>query len=141
MYQKDYILRMIEMIGDLIAGIMGLIRKGEFPKAEQSIENAYQDILKQDASFFQKIPKEALTDKLIREHNYTNNHLEILAELFYAQAELSLAQGNREDSLSFYEKALILLDFVVKESKTFSIEKLSEISLIQKQIANLQKAV
>ncbi len=32
MYQKDYILRMIEMLGDLIAGIFGLIRKGEYSR-------------------------------------------------------------------------------------------------------------
>jgi hypothetical protein len=33
MYQKDYILRMIEMLGEMIAGILGLIKKGEFEQA------------------------------------------------------------------------------------------------------------
>ena len=39
MYQKDYILRMIEMLGDLIAGIFGLIRKGEYSKACRKYSN------------------------------------------------------------------------------------------------------
>ncbi len=33
MYQKDYILRMIEMLGDMLAAIFGLVRKGEYQKA------------------------------------------------------------------------------------------------------------
>ncbi len=30
MYQKDYILRMIEMLGELVRAILGLIVKGNF---------------------------------------------------------------------------------------------------------------
>jgi hypothetical protein len=140
MYQRDYILKMIEMMGDLIAGILGLIRKGKYRQASQSLENAYTDFLKQDASLLQSIPKEDLTSKLLKEHNYTNGHLEILSELFYAQAELSYAQGKRNDSIEFYEKSLILLDFIAKESKTFSIEKQSRVSFIQEQIARLKSS-
>ncbi len=41
MYQKDFILRMIEMLAELVAGILGLIKKGDFQKASQSIDNAF----------------------------------------------------------------------------------------------------
>jgi len=138
MYRQDYILRMIEMLADLIAGILGLIKKGDFQKASRSLDNAYYDFLKQDAAFFQSISTKELTNKLIIEHNFTNGHLEILSELFYAQAELLYAQGNRINSLEFYEKSLVLLDFVIKESKTFSIEKQSKVSLIQNRITKLK---
>jgi hypothetical protein len=138
MYRQDYILRMIEMLAELIAGILRLIRKGDFQKASQSLNNIYQDFLMQDAAFFQHIPIEELTDKLLVEHNFTNNHLEILSELFYMEAELSYAQGNRIKSLVFYEKSLDLLDFVVNESKTFSLEKQSKICLIQNCIDKLK---
>jgi hypothetical protein len=137
MYQRDYILKMIEMLTDLIAGIFGLIKKGDYQKASQSLDNAYFDYLKQDASFFQNIPKEDLTIKLLKEHNYNNGHLEILSELFYAQAELSNAQGNQIESLIFFEKSLKLLNFVIKESKSFSLEKQSKVSIIQNQITKI----
>ena len=137
MYKRDYILRMIEMLTDLIAGILGLIKKGDYQKASQSLDNAYYDNLKQDASFFQGIPKEDLTTRLLKEHHYTHGHLEILSELFYAQAELLNAQGNQIESLNFYEKSLVLLNFVIKGSKTFSIEKQSKVSLIQNQIIKI----
>ncbi|MBN2350578.1 MAG: hypothetical protein JXJ22_17200 [Bacteroidales bacterium] len=138
MYQRDFILRMIEMLGELIAGILGLIKKGNFQKASQSIENAYQELLKQDASYFNKIPYNDLTDTLIREHNFTNGHLEILSELFYAQAELSYAQGNYNESLEFYQKSLILLKFIIKELKIFSFEKQSKIDHLQNRIDELE---
>lgn len=138
MYQKDFILRMIEMLAELVAGILGLIKKGDFQKASQSIDSAYQDLLKEDSSFFNKIPLKKLTDNLIQEHNYTNGHLEILPELFYTQAELLMAQKKCSESIEFYQKSLYLLEYVLKETQTFSIEKQLKISTLKNRIAELE---
>src|SRR5665647_2756205 len=100
MYQKDYILRMVEMIGDLIAAFVGLLKKGDLDQAEKMIERGYVELLRNDASFFLLIPKEQITDKLIGEHHYEHFHLEILAELFFAEAALAEAQHKPEHSLS-----------------------------------------
>jgi hypothetical protein len=134
MYQKDYILRMIDMAMDLIAAILNLIKIGEYPQASRAIENAFYDYLKQDAAFFNRIPKEELTGTLLTGHNFTNGHLQILSELFYAQAELSAALGNRADSLQFYEKSLILLDFIDKQSQTFSAQRQERKELIMNKL-------
>jgi hypothetical protein len=139
MYQKDYILRMIEMFGDLIAGILGLIKKGEFTKAGQSLDNAYDNFLKQDSSFFQKIPPEQLTTELLQKHNYTHGHLEILAGLFHAEGELLFAREKPDECLIFYEKSLILFEFLSKETKTFSLGNQMKISSIQEKINELKK--
>jgi hypothetical protein len=136
MFQRDYILRMIEMLGDLIAGILGLIKKGEFDKASQSLDNVYYEMLREDASFFRKIPNNELTKQLLQDHHYTHGHLEILAELFYAQAELAFAQNQIDESMEFYQKSLILLEFVVKESNTFSMEKQGKLEMLRQKINN-----
>jgi len=115
MYQKDYILRMIEMLGDLIAGILGLIKKGDYKQASEQLGKIYYDMLKEDASFFRAIPEGELTHKLLQEHNYTNGHLGILAELFNAEAKLGLAQGNKAGSLEYSRKSLILFEFIDAE--------------------------
>ncbi|MDP4224414.1 MAG: hypothetical protein Q8868_13990 [Bacteroidota bacterium] len=138
MYQRDYILRMIEMIGDLIAGIMGLIRKGELKKASKELSDVYRQMLREDSSFFSAIPAEELTDTLLQQHNYTNGHLEILAELFNAEAELKLAQGNKTGSLEYSLKSLMLFEFIGREQKTFSFEREEKIDGIRKRIENLQ---
>jgi len=127
------------MLMELVAGILGLIKKGDFQKASQAIDNVYIDLLKQDASFFIKISVSELTSRLIEEHNYTSGHLEILSELFYTQAELTFAEGKKNESLLFYQKSLVLLEFIQKESRTFSLEKESRVTYLQDRIYELRK--
>jgi hypothetical protein len=138
MYQKDYILRMIEMLGDLIAAILGLIKKGDYNQASERLGNLYYDMLKEDASFFRAIPEDELTHKLLQDHNYTNGHLEILAELFNAEAGLELAQGNREGSLEYSRKSLILFEFIDAEQKTYTQERINKMVVIRDRIEALQ---
>src|SRR5512145_455141 len=112
MYQKDYILRMIEMVGELLRAIFGMIAKGQFEQAEKSLHEAYLTTLRKDASFFQQIPSEKLTTELIQEHNFTDAHLEILAELMFAEASILFSKNKKRDSLPFYHKSLLLFNFV-----------------------------
>jgi hypothetical protein len=137
MYQKDYILRMIEMLGEMLAGILGLIKKGEFEKAEEKLENLYYKMLKEDSAFFRDIPENELTDRLLHQHNYNNGHLEVLAELFNAEAELCLAQGNKPGSLDYSHKSLKLFEFVDKEYRTFSQERTDKMESIRERIRTI----
>ncbi|MCX6329056.1 MAG: hypothetical protein NTZ85_06010 [Bacteroidia bacterium] len=139
MYQKDYILRMIEMIADLIAGILGRVKKGELKQASDELKRIYSDFLREDSSFFESIPEEELTDKLLQNHNYTNGHLEILAELFNAEAELRLAQSNITGSLEFSKKSLKIFEFLDNEQKTYSFERINKMEEIRKRIETLLK--
>jgi len=123
------------MIGDLIAALLGLIKKGDFEQAEKIIERGYIELLRRDASFFQLIPREQLTDKLLGDHHYTNGHLEILSELFFAEATLSEAQNKLDNSIIYYEKSLTLLEFLEKEDKTWSAKREDRIKLLNEKIA------
>lgn len=140
MYQKDYILRMIEMLGDLLAAIFGLVRKGDINQASEKLERIYYDMLKEDAVFFRSIPLDKLTDVLLEKHNYTNGHLEILAELFNAEAELEMAQGNGAGGLEYSEKSLMLFEFIDTRQKTLSLERLDKMNLIRERISGLKKS-
>jgi hypothetical protein len=140
MYQKDFILRMIEMFGELLAGIMRLIKKGDYPRASDQIEKVYHDMLREDSSYFIKIPREELTHELLENHNYTNGHLEILAGLFNAEAELSFATGDLINCIEFSEKALILFEFIDSEQKTYSLERVNIIESIRKRIETVHQS-
>jgi len=138
MYQKDYILRMIEMLGKMIAGILGLIKKGDFEQAENKLEDVYFSMLKEDSAFFRDIPVDELTDKLLHGHNYTNGHLEVLAELFYAEAELRLAKDDKPGTLEYSQKSLRLFEFIDTEYKTYSRERIDKIAAIKERIKTLE---
>lgn len=134
MYQRDYVLRMIEMIGELIALILGLLKKKNTKKASQILENAYRDFLKEDASFFRSLPKDKLTNSLLQEHNYTDEHLQVLAELFYAEAEIQNAKEQKTLANEYYEKSLILFRFVAENSTMFSLSLENKINIIENKI-------
>ena len=138
MYQKDYILRMLEMIRELIMGILGLIKKGDLEKAGDQLDRLYYDFLKEDSAFFTMIPAGDLTEKLLHEHNYSNGHLEILALLFDTEAELELARGNRTLSLDFSRKSLIILEYIDNEQKTYSAGRMGKMTSIRNRIKSLQ---
>ena len=136
MIQKDYILRMIEMLGDLIAAIFGLIRKGDYVRAGENLSHIYYDMLKQDAAYFRTLPEDELTDKLLQEHNYTNGHLEILAELFNAEAELAIAKGDTDASLTYTRKALILFEYIDKAYRTYSQDRVDKMNTLRERVKN-----
>ncbi len=129
---------MIEMIADLIALVLGLIKKGDLPQASKLLDNAYRDFLKEDASFFRNLPKDKLTTELLTEHNYTNGHLKILSELFFAEGELNFAKGDVETSLNYYEKSLLILEFSEESSNSFSLSSEAKTNLLNEKIKTLK---
>lgn len=136
-FQKDYVLRMIEMMGDLIAALLGKIKKGDFKQAEEQLTQIYTEFLRKDAAFFRTLPIEEMTSKLIEEHNYTHHHLQIVAELFYAEAELQLAQNNTTEGKKYYQKSLKLLEFIDTHLKTYDEKRLNKLKRIRTKIEDL----
>jgi hypothetical protein len=129
---------MIEMLGQMIAGILGLIKKGDIEKAEDKLENLYFGMLKEDSAFFRDIPIDELTDRLLHQHNFTNGHLEVLAELFNAEAELRHAKGEKSGTLEYSQKSLRLFEFIDAEYKTYSQERIDKIAAIRERIKTLE---
>jgi len=138
MYQKDYILRIIEQLIKTLAVFFGLLKKGDFNKADDCLSNAYYELLKEEAAFFRGIPEEGLTQELLEKHNYTNDHLEIIGELFNAEAELCLAKGDLTKALSWSRKSIRLLRYYDEVMKTYSFERINKIESIERRINELE---
>lgn len=128
---------MIEMLGDLLRAIFGMIRNKNFIGAQESINEAYLSMLRKDSAFFQQIPADKLTATLIEDHNYTNGHLEILAELLYAEAELLTARNKKAESLPVYYKSLLLFEYVENVYRTYDEERIRKINNIRVKLKNL----
>jgi hypothetical protein len=128
---------MIASLMKFLGEVLGLIKKGDLKKASDQLKEGYKIFLREDSSFFRNIEEEKLTQNLLQEHNYTNGHLEILAELFYAEAELDMAEGEKSDCLEFSRKALILFEFVDDEQKTYSAERLAKMEVLRNRIEEL----
>lgn len=136
-YHKDYILRMMEMMAEMIAIFLGLLKKGDTKQAEKRLNNAYRDFLKEDAAFFHQLPVEQMTNQLLEKHNYTHQHLKILSELFYAEGELSLKNRDKNRAKSAFEKAIFIREFIDIEGSTFSITDQERMKLLKGRITDL----
>jgi hypothetical protein len=135
MYQRDYILRMVEMMSLLIAGILKLVRSGNLQQASKALQSAYGVAFQHESMRLQSIPEENLLETLLEEYHYTSGHLEMLAELFYAEAELWMAGQKIADSMLSYRKALLLYEYIDKEYRSYSEERQERIKAIRERLA------
>jgi hypothetical protein len=126
---------MIEMIAQLIAGILKLIRTGDLNRASQDLQSAYRLAFQHDSLKLKDISEDKLIDTLIREFHYTTGHLEMLAELFYAEAELLWAEKKQTESLLYYRKSLALYEYIDKDYRAYSQERLDKIQAIKERLA------
>jgi hypothetical protein len=139
MYQKDYILRMIEMLGDLLRAIFGWIGKGKLEEAGDKINEAYLTFLRKDAGFFHRIPEADLTTVLLSDHHYTHGHLEVLAGLMHAEGALHEAKGDKEAAVVFFRKSLRVYGFLEENDRTWSEARRNTMDSLRETLRRLEE--
>jgi hypothetical protein len=123
------------MLAQLIAGILKLIKTGDINQASHALENAYRFAFQHDSLKLRDLPEEKLIENLLKEFHYTNGHLEMLAELFYAEAELLRAEEKHTDSYLLYRKSLALYVYIDRESRSYSQDRQDKMLLIGDRLA------
>ena len=137
MYQRDYILRLVAMLGEMLAGILGLIRKGDTKQASDKLRKVYGDFLKENSEPLRSIPEEDLLSQLGTRENFTAGHYEMLAEIFRAEGELCHATGDLDGARAFYRKSLLLFRHADRESRTYSRDRQDKMEKLQEGLENL----
>jgi hypothetical protein len=116
--EKDYLMRQLLMLFEVIQKILRYRKKGEKGKAEEEIRYFYQ-ILKIEKNIRSMGIKELL-EFLELERNLTNEHIEMVAFVLKEQGELEEDSSRKID---FFRKAYFLLEKVERESITFSMDR------------------
>lgn len=116
--ERDYLMRQLMMLFDVIQKILRYRQKGEKEPALDQI-NYFYECLKIDEPVHKKSIKE-LMNYLVLERKLTNEHLEMVAFVMKEQGEL---EEDTEQQLDFFRKAYFLLDKVDRESITFSMDR------------------
>ncbi len=127
------------MFGEMLAGIFGLLKKRRYEEASQAIENAYTELLRQNASDILKANDGKFTEVLQKDFGFNQQQLEVLAGLLHAEAELNFRQQHFSKSKSFFEKSLTILKYLDKEQKIYSAERQNQISDIEKRISEISQ--
>ena len=117
-FEKDYLMRQLMMLFEVISKIIRFRRKGENENAQDEI-NYFYSCLKIDEDI-KSMNIETLLDLLANVKKLTNEHIEMIAFVLKEQGELS---ENQETKLDFFRKSYFLLDKVDRESITFSMDR------------------
>jgi len=132
MYEKDYIMKMIEAFSMMIAKIMGLREKEELDRAADLIQEAYDTILKINPDILQNLD-EAEWDKFCSDR--TPEELEMIAELLKLEGEIRIDTGDPEGVCRLLFKSLELLKIVDAKSNAFSVVRFEKISSLEEKLS------
>jgi hypothetical protein len=117
-FERDYLMRQLMMLFEVIEKIIRYRKKGEKEKAEDEIEYFYSSL-----NIEKEINSMGIENLLIfleSEKKLTNEHIEMIAFVLKEQGELSETDDKRID---FFRKSYFLLDKVERESFTFSMDR------------------
>ncbi|WP_321997012.1 hypothetical protein [Draconibacterium orientale] len=121
--EKDYLMRQLMMLFEVIQKILRHRRKGEDEEAEKQIQFFYE-YLKIDDDV-EKLSVEALIELLEKDKNLVNEQLEMVAFVLKEQGELADSDDKR---LDFFRKSYFILQKVERESISFSIDRQMKIA-------------
>lgn len=117
-FEKDYLMRQLMMLFEVISKILRYRKKGEKGKALDEI-NYFYKCLKIEVDI-RSISIEKLLEYLEKDRKLTNDHIEMVAFVLKEQGELS---EEIKLKLDFYRKSYFLLEKVERESITFSMDR------------------
>lgn len=116
--EKDYLMRQLLMLFEVISKILRYRKKGEKGKALDEINYFYQ-CLKIEVDI-RSMNIEKLLEFLEKDKKLTNEHIEMVAFVLKEQGELA---EDTKSKLDFFRKSYFLLDKVERESITFSMDR------------------
>ena len=121
--ERDYLMRQLMQLFEVIQKILGHRKKRENDQAEEQIRYFYS-CLKVETNI-RELTIEELINYLQDERKLSNEHLELLAFVLKEQGELAV---NENDKLDYFRKSYFLLDKVERESTSFSMDRQMKLS-------------
>jgi tetratricopeptide (TPR) repeat protein len=118
-FQRDWLMRQIEMIGRMLAAILGKARSGQPLEALGMFDAAYQPLLGVGSKLLPLLSDEQLVDMLKPGGVPDPHRWPLLVQLLKTEADLYAELDEHDESLPRYRKALMLL-------RTFGGERLPD---------------
>lgn len=116
--ERDYLMRQLMMLFDVIQKIFNFRKKGQKEEADEQIRYFYNYLKLENK--IQELNIESFLEYLVSEKKFTNDHLEMVAFVLKEQGELA---ENTRQKLDFFRKAYFLLEKVDRENTSFSMDR------------------
>ncbi len=136
MYQKDYILRLIEEFGRFLRIILRLKNEQQFEAASLQLNEAAEKLLQVNLDELVKDPGNMEQIILVRAFNPDQS--DILADLLFLRAEILLETGQKITATRLFEMAKHFLEQNQEKSKTYSLDRIEKIRNIELFLKDLR---
>lgn len=131
MYQRDYIMRMIEQLGQFLTRILGLKEAKKFDAARMEIDRAGKILLGLDMSLIRVLTDEKIISLLQPTGSLDSGRCLLIAELLREEGEICKLQGKDDERYSCYSKSLSLfLEALAVNAHFRTQEYLAKIDLL-----------
>ncbi|QGY46263.1 hypothetical protein GM418_22140 [Maribellus comscasis] len=127
--ERDYLMRQLMMLFEVIHKILRHRKKGENEEAEKEIQYFYE-CLKIDDDIHQ-LSIEKFIDVLVSQKKLTNEHLEMVAFVMKEQGEMA---ETKKKKLNYFNKAYFLLNKVEMESTSFSMDRQMKLAELRESL-------
>jgi tetratricopeptide (TPR) repeat protein len=115
-YSRDYLMRQIEIAGQMLARILGLAKRGRRDEALGLFDQAYQPLLGVSARVVSTLSEEQLLSLLTSGSMPDLRRVSTVLELLKVEADLLDEAGNRAAAVHRYRRALALAGFLAARS-------------------------
>lgn len=135
MYEKDFIVRLIQHFFEGIARITNKIENGDIEDAKIDIEKTYE-LLGESSSFFRESTFEGILSFLNQKNSIQLKKIDLLAELILNDAKI---QRSENIKCSMFKKAKMLWEYYNRQAKEYSFEREEHLFFIKEYLKNDHK--
>ena len=134
MEQRDYILREIEKISVMLMAMLGKFKriksKKQFEQERSMIDNELEEAGELSIDKLISFTDEEIISYIDENKGFDPGNMELLADLLNVFAE-NLPEN---DSQNLNKKALLILEHIDRESRTFSMERSLKINSLKEKL-------
>jgi len=128
MFQRDFILRMIEEIAKMIAIALKLKRSGETSKAYEELKRMTEKLT--GISYDDLINGDTNNKSISIKSNDPVEYLDAKGQFFFTAGELCLDLDKRDEAQTLFETALFFYTNAEDKHKSFSFQRQVDLSKI-----------
>jgi ATP/maltotriose-dependent transcriptional regulator MalT len=130
MFEKDYLMRLIQTLMDAINRIINNIDKGDIEEAKKQLTDSYKLLDNNESYFFEKNYEEIVAFFKLKEGNHLKR-VEILAELLFLDASIETDKIIKKNKIAKSEQ---LFKHYLQFSKEYSFEIKNKLALIETEL-------
>ncbi|KPK87283.1 MAG: hypothetical protein AMS27_03010 [Bacteroides sp. SM23_62_1] len=138
MEQRDYLMRQIEQLGEvlavMLARLLGIKQKGNASLGLEELRQTYKSELDLDVEELIRIPKEKIVETFLKKNKLMEHHLETIAELLQVTGEDLISYDRVKDGNNILEKSLYILEYLQTTSKVYSINRVMKIGYLKNML-------